>query len=665
MKTGKMRGLNVALTGLLLLTLCSLGAAETYVVTTTADTGDGSLRQAMATATETAEADTIVFNIPDTDVNYEADPGIWRIIPESILPQLWRDSTVIDGSSQARFMGKDPNPHGPEIVVDGHLIEAEGLDLFGAHNRIHHITVQRFIYGQVVVRGDSNRVTGCFLGPDAVGRERLDVSASGLEIRGGHYNIIGGRSETDRNVMSGNGNNGVFIFNGSSHNHIIGNFIGVNATGTDTLGNGLGIRIGSESHYNTIGPGNILSGNQGDAIVIQQGSNHNRIIGNRIGTNPEGTESWGNLGNGIFLTGESSSTQIGGSSPEDRNLISGNEQVAISIYSSGVDSNIIQGNYIGTDITGTVALPNRDKGITLRRGVKYNLIGGTGPGEGNLISGNERTGIYLFLDDNSHNRIEGNFIGTTADGSGALGNGICGIQIKHPATQNTIGPGNRIAFNGEEGIYIYSDAIQNTITQNAIFMNGGAGIELATGGNTELDAPVLTQFTPLTGTAPANAVVEIFSGPDEEGKVYEATVTADASGQFSWDGTPTDERVTATATDADGNTSEFSNTIMTGVDNNTTDTPGRFTLHQNHPNPFNPETCIRYSLPRDTHVRLDIYNIHGQLIRCLVDTDQSAGEKSIIWDGLDAQGRSAVSGLYYYKIEAGPHSDTRKMVMLR
>ncbi len=660
MKAGMTEGLNLALTGLLLLTLCSLAAAEIRVVTTTADTGDGSLRQAMATA----GADTIVFNIPDTDANYEPDPGIWRLVPESPLPQLLQDSTVIDGASQTDYAG-NPNPYGPEIVVDGHLIEAEGLDLHGSHNRVHHITVQRFIYGLVVLRGDSNRVTGCFLGPDAVGRERLDISASGLEIRGGQYNIVGGRSETDRNVMSGNRNNGVFICNQSSHNHIIGNFIGVNASGTDTLGNSHGIRIASESHHNTIGPDNILSGNQGDAIVIQQDSDHNRILGNHIGTNPEGTESWGNLGNGIFLTGESSSNQIGGSTPEDRNLISGNGQVAIAIYSSGVDSNIVQGNYIGTDITGSVALPNRDNGITLRRGVKYNLIGGSAPGEGNLISGNERTGIFLFLDDNSHNRIEGNFIGTTADGDGALGNGICGIKIKHPATQNSIGPDNRIAFNGEQGIYIYSDAIQNTITENAIFMNGGPGIELATGGNTELDAPVLTQFSPLTGTAPANAVVEIFSGPDDEGKIYEATVTADATGHFSWEGTPTGERVTATATDAAGNTSEFSNTIMTGVDGDNPSGPGTFALYQNHPNPFNPETCIRYSLPRDTHVRLDIYNIQGQRIRCLVDTDQSAGEKSVIWDGLDARGRPAVSGLYTCRIETAHNTDTRKMLLLR
>lgn len=93
--------------------------------------------------------------------------------------------------------------------------------------------------------------------------------------------------------------------------------------------------------------------------------------------------------------------------------------------------------------------------------------------------------------------------------------------------------------------------------------------------------------------------------------------------------------------------------------------PGRYALHQNYPNPFNPETAIRYSLAQAEPARLAIYNVLGQEVVTLVDRHQAAGAHEIVWNGTDAGGRAVSSGLYFYRLQAGQFSETRKMVLLR
>ncbi len=94
-------------------------------------------------------------------------------------------------------------------------------------------------------------------------------------------------------------------------------------------------------------------------------------------------------------------------------------------------------------------------------------------------------------------------------------------------------------------------------------------------------------------------------------------------------------------------------------------TPKVFSLSQNYPNPFNPKTVIRFGLPKDSWVNLDIYNVLGQRVRALVDERLSAGMKEVEWDGKDDKGFEVSSGIYFYKIKAGDFSDIKKMVMLK
>jgi hypothetical protein len=95
------------------------------------------------------------------------------------------------------------------------------------------------------------------------------------------------------------------------------------------------------------------------------------------------------------------------------------------------------------------------------------------------------------------------------------------------------------------------------------------------------------------------------------------------------------------------------------------DVPAAFSLAQNHPNPFNPNTRIMYNLAADCHVTLDIYNVLGQKVSTLVDEYQKAGSKTVEWNGRDASGVNVASGIYFYKITAGSFVDIKKMVLLR
>jgi hypothetical protein len=93
--------------------------------------------------------------------------------------------------------------------------------------------------------------------------------------------------------------------------------------------------------------------------------------------------------------------------------------------------------------------------------------------------------------------------------------------------------------------------------------------------------------------------------------------------------------------------------------------PTQFELTQNYPNPFNPETKIQFQLPTTTHVRIEIYNIHGQKIRTLLDGQRTAGFHTLLWDGRIQNGESAASGMYFYHLVAGNFQQTRKMALLR
>ena len=310
-----------------------------------------------------------------------------------------------------------------------------------------------------------------------------------------------------------------------------------------------------------------------------------RIEGNFVGTDPTGTIDRGNGGGGVDIEGDSVSGSpsqgvVGGTTPASRNLISGNARdgvfMAGSFFGSQADSMRVQGNYVGTDRSGTKDLGNDGIGIAIEA-ASNTTVGGTTAASRNVVSGNGGPGVDLVLA--SGTRMLGNRVGTTASGTGALGNDLDGVLLEG-ASNTRMGDGttagsNTIAFNFE-GVTVIPSSTGNLITRNSIFSNTELGIDLPF--PPLQNAPVLSSAktsstkTTVKGTlsgAPGKSfTVEFFSNPSggDEGKKFigKKSVTTDASGNASFAFVPATavsvgQTVTATATsDSTHDTSEFS-----------------------------------------------------------------------------------------------------------
>lgn len=536
----------------MLLAAASTAIPATLLVTTTQDAGPGSLRQALIEANSHAGPDTILFNIPKSGNLFNG--SAWFIEPATDLPELIDDSTMIDGTSQTAYLG-DTNSEGPEIVISGYQGKSTGMIRYGliilsAGNTVRGVSLCSFLQDAIKITGAS-----------------------------------------------------------AFRNRIMGNYIGLNFTGMDTL-----------DSPNVTG------------IYLDNGAHHNLI---------------------------------GGITPAERNIISGNRWAGIYFFMS--DSNRVMGNYIGTGLNGLLPLGNRECGIDIWNS-RANLIGGTGPGEANLISGNSRYGIVIYYEKCSGNRITGNLIGCDVNGSRGAGEQAYGISLEN-SPNSVIGPGNVIRYNQLTGINVTGELAKgNTITRNSISDNSDTGITLGSGANGSIMPPELLQtMTGVTGKTLPFAIVEIFSDTGKEGLLYEGTATADDSGSFSWTGVLRGPRVTSTATDPLGNTSAFSMAqFLTGVSYGKQDSQAdQFALAQNYPNPFNPATTIDCTIPAAGFITLQVFNIRGEKIRTLLQGDANRGLQSVIWDGLDDSGHSVPAGIYLCRLSAGAFYGGIRMILLR
>jgi hypothetical protein len=317
-----------------------------------------------------------------------------------------------------------------------------------------------------------------------------------------------------------------------------------------------------------------------------------RIEGNFIGTDVTGTLDRGNENDGVALFDSPSQTVVGGTTPAARNLISGNEDQGIDLGTSGTPGGLpeehrIQGNYIGTDRSGTKDLGNRICGVSLID-TEGNTLGGTTAATRNVLSGNGADGACLFRA--SDTLMLGNRIGTTASGTGALGNDNFGVAIFGSSSFNSLGDGtaagsNTVAFNAKDGVIVGSDSLDNRFSRNSIFSNGGLGIDLlGPGENSTTDVatpndpgdadegPNGLQNTPVISSAKNSSTkatitgklssapdtlyrVQFYSNPSgNEGKKFLGLklVSTDASGNASFTFTPSSkvaagQTVTATA----------------------------------------------------------------------------------------------------------------------
>ena len=681
--------------------------SSNLVVTTTADLNDGdtssaealnaskgadsavSLSEAITAANNSTETVTISFNITDPLVNGAHTFAVGA----GGLPAI-TSTVIIDGTTDPDYAGT------PIIVLDGSAAGAvDGLRLAAGSDGsvIRGLVINQFgDTGITLVDSDNHTIVGNYIGTDVTGTVDLGNTSKGIQVENSSGNQIGGSTAADRNVIAGNDDDGIILWGaGSTLNVIQGNYIGVDATGNAALGNsGDGIAIAGGANDNTIGgdrtagEGNVLSGNSGaisDGIEIDNaGADNNRIYGNYIGTNHDGTVAIANARHGVVIYDGVQATEVGGTGTGEGNIISGNTQHGVVIDANGVgttsgnviqaniigldvtgtavlgngdsgirifggagantiggasaearnvisgnvdgiyiqtaDGTIIQGNYIGTDVTGLIDLGNSDRGVQLESGADNTIIGGTAALAGNVISGNNNDGI-IISDGSSPGIgvtgvvIQGNYIGVGADGTTAVGNGTNGVRITtesgHLIGGTIAGAGNTIAHNSADGVMLQnSSADANSILGNVIYSNGQQGIDLGNDGVTTNDAndtdsgannlqnfPVVTQADlsgtnlTLSGTLDTDGIstqyrVEFFGNPagtedasHGEARVFlgAVTVTTDGTGSATFSNVTlssvpltTGDFVTATATEipnpsqvgtddalAYGSTSEF------------------------------------------------------------------------------------------------------------
>lgn len=409
-------------------------AAATFTVNSTGDAADLSLvdgvcntgatnsqgaaectlRAAIQQANNLVDSDTINFNIPITEAGYSAAPLSYTIQPAAALP-IVAAQLNIDGSSQPDFPGT------PIIVVDGGppVAPSNGIVVgtTATDSTLRSLVVIRFNDNGILLLSDGNLVAGNYVGIAADGLTVAPNNVADLDQQGGiriesSSNTIGGTSAADRNVISGNLFAGISLFGTSaSGNFVYGNYIGVDANGA------------------------LDRGNSQEGIDIQLGS----------------------------------SNTIGGPGLGQRNILSGNGSDGIEI--DGGDFNIVQGNYIGTDVSGNILIPNVRDGVDINEeagdGSLRSLIGGTDPAEGNLIRGN----------------------------------GIAGVEVRGaPAIDNSI-IGNRIYENGLLDIDLNADGL-----------SANDPLDIDTGSNETLNYPEIIAATVNAGTVTVYVSLDVPAG---------------------------------------------------------------------------------------------------------------------------------------------------------
>jgi parallel beta-helix repeat protein len=604
--------------------LSLINPTGSITVDTTADVADGdtssitalindrgldgkiSLREAITAANNTANSGTnpnaIYFDIPETDAGryYYQDDGIagslsnivsttlsdsaitdfdpdypysqhswFRIDLDNNLPQLSiTDAVVIDGYSQSgatentaaagqnaalriELTNREVNNNqgGPDFKTG--LIftaTADGSTLRG-------LAINQF--GSFAVRldeaADNIRIEGNFIGTDITGTVDIGNDASGIEVRSNN-NTIGGSDIANRNVISGNDYRGVSFSSTSlvTNNVVENNYIGVDATGMNSLANRFfGIEL-SDVDGITI-TNNIVSGNEFDGIrFIDGGEVYNATIqSNLIGVAADGQTIIQNGGSGIRIASDiASSNLIGGTSPGEGNIISGNAFHGIALDGLSVTANSIFGNFVGTDQTASMTLGNLGDGIQVTLGGSNNVIGGINAGQANVIAYNDQSGVSLNglgVGSGTGNQIRGNEIfANTELGIDLLGDGIT-ANDDTPTPDMDNGP-NRL---------------QNTPVINSAIFDGS---EVTLNGEISgepLVAHAIDFYVSQTADGSGHGEAETYVGS--------ATVTTDSLGHSSFTVSFTPpytivggEAFTATTTHTDGSTSEFAqNSVLT------------------------------------------------------------------------------------------------------
>jgi len=440
--------------------IITTAALATFTVNLNADTNDGlcdptncTLREAINAANANPGADVINFNI--------APGGAQTITPVTALPTITSPVTI-DGTTQPGFAGT------PVIELNGSIAPngTNGLLITGGTTTVRGLVINRFHNGDAIEfqTNGGNVVEGNFLGTNLAGNglanvppEFVRVNRSGVFINGPPNNRIGGTSAAARNLLSGN-TQGIFLsgLTGNTTGNLIqGNLIGTDVAGTGDLGNGTNgidvFRTAASTIGGTVAGARNLISGNDNSGIGVQVTSGNLVQGNYIGTDITGTIDLGNAQSGVSTTSGSFDT-FGGTTPAARNIISGNNNQGILIRGEG---NFVQGNFIGTNVQGTAAIGNTLNGVATSD-APNNTIGGATAAARNIISANRQNGVAIGLDLGSGSTgitVRNNYIGTDVNGTNCLGNLLDGVVVNRGAVSHTVAD-NLITCNGRNGVNI-------------------------------------------------------------------------------------------------------------------------------------------------------------------------------------------------------------------
>ncbi len=458
--------------------------STTYTVTSLADTDTtGTFRNAINLAntnhTGTAgDPDIIEFAIAGQIDVGSATAG-------ASLPAIAANEVVIiDATTAPGYAGT------PVITLDGTGATAfpflNGLTVSGGSSTVQGFAIVSFSgHGIRLDTNGNNTVLSNYIGVTPAGIEAGN-GISGILIVTTSGNTIGSTNSNNRNVISGNDEHGIHVFGfGSAGTTILGNYIGTDPTGAFDLGNsGSGVVIQDSMQSivggSAVGAGNLISGNDGDGLVITgEFATDNRVVDNFIGTDASGAASIGNDGNGVRITDGARLNVIGGTTPNataftgkpaDGNVISGSGANGVLI-TNGAGNNLLSGNYIGTDLGGTQALGNALDGVAIIDADNNSLIGTTFPQPPfvylNLMAGNGGNGLRIHDSDNT--TVHANSFGLGGDNATPVPNSLNGVLIDGSSTNTQFGGviplGNITAGNGMNGLVI-ADTASGTVVFN-------------------------------------------------------------------------------------------------------------------------------------------------------------------------------------------------------
>ena len=463
------------------------GPPLTNIVSNTQDSGPGSLRAALYYAFDHPRT-TITFDISTSDAGFSNN--VFNILPTDGFPSLV-NATTLDGSTEPA----NSNPNGPQILLNGIL--GQSLRVFfsqrpqfkGSNCLARSFIIDNFPEAGVLITGSGaigNIVSGCYLGTDENGMIAETNVFYPLEISAGAVgNVVGGTTVAERNIISGSAYQGMVIRDpGTADNVVEGNYIGLNAQGNAALPNAwAGIQIFGGAQSNRIGgytasARNIISGNTFQGVAISDPNTGGNIVaGNYIGLDPTGTTAMPNGYAGVDIFGGSFGNAVGGTASGAGNVISGNTDQGVSISSNGAVANVVLGNFIGLNAAGTTAIPNGGAGVGIFLGAQSNLIGGRVASARNIISGNGEQGVAVGNPGTSGNLIQGNYIGVNPSGTTAISNTWSGVNFFDGADANLVGgsapgAGNVISGNGIQGVLIQDTGTENNFVQgNLIGLN--------------------------------------------------------------------------------------------------------------------------------------------------------------------------------------------------